>query len=168
LVVHSGFMVGEMRKTGFQGPIACIPHGAWIPEVDRFAYRERLGLNDIDTPLIGIFGFLKPYKRIAESLRAFRRLLRVEPRAKMILVGERHPEFPVDSLIRTMDLGAHVRVVGFTPIEDFSGFVAACDIVLNLRYPTVGETSGSLLRALGLGRAVLVSDVGAFHELPDS
>src|SRR2546427_186903 len=166
LIVHSRFMQEEMRSAGFEGPIARIPHGAWVPDIDRQAYRERLGLDET-TPLVGIFGFLKSYKRIAESLRAFRRLLRVEPRAKMILVAERHPDFPADSLIRTMDLGAHVRVVGFTPIEDFSGFVAACDIVLNLRYPTVGETSGSLLRALGLGRAVLVSDVGGFCEFPD-
>jgi glycosyltransferase involved in cell wall biosynthesis len=166
LIVHSEFMRREMRAAGFSGPIARIPHGAWIPQVDRFAYRDRLGLDET-TPLIGIFGHLKPYKRIPESLRAFRRLVRVEPRAKMILVGEEHPDFPVDSLIRTLDLSANVRVLGFTPIEDFTGYIAASDIVLNLRYPTVGETSGSLLRALGLGRAVLVSEVGAFAELPD-
>jgi len=166
IIVHSEFMRSEMRAAGFTGPIARIPHGAWIPGVDRMAYRERLGVHE-DTPLIGIFGNLKPYKRIAESLRAFRRLVGVEPRAKMILAGERHPDFPVDSLIRTLGLSPHVRVLGFTPIEDFAGFIAASDIVLNLRYPTVGETSGSLLRALGLGRAVLVSEVGAFAELPD-
>jgi glycosyltransferase involved in cell wall biosynthesis/SAM-dependent methyltransferase len=166
LIVHSDFMLREMRRQGFAGPIARIPHGAWIPQVDRFAYRDRLGVDE-DTPLIGIFGHLKPYKRIAESLRAFRRLLRVEPRAKMILVGEKHPDFQVDSLIRSLDLWGTVRVVGFTPIEDFAGYIAASDIVLNLRYPTVGETSGSLLRALGLGRAVMVSEVGAFAELPD-
>jgi glycosyltransferase involved in cell wall biosynthesis/SAM-dependent methyltransferase len=166
LIVHSDFMLREMRRQGFGGPIARIPHGAWIPQVDRFAYRDRLGVDE-DTPLIGIFGHLKPYKRIAESLRAFRRLLRVEPRAKMILVGEKHPDFQVDSLIRSLDLWGAARVVGFTPIEDFAGYIAASDIVLNLRYPTVGETSGSLLRALGLGRAVVVSDVGAFAELPD-
>jgi SAM-dependent methyltransferase len=40
-------------------------------------------------------------------------------------------------------------------------------VVLNLRYPTVGETSGSLQRALGLGKVVIVSDVGSFSELPD-
>src|SRR5690606_17470731 len=44
---------------------------------------------------------------------------------------------------------------------------AACDIVLNLRYPTVGESSGTLLRSLGLGRAVIVSDIGSFCEYPD-
>jgi len=166
LIVHSDFMLREMRQQGFAGPIARIPHGAWIPQVDRFAYRDRLGVEE-DTSLIGIFGHLKPYKRIAESLRAFRRLLRVEPRAKMILVGAKHPDFQVDSLIRSLDLWGAVRVLGFTPIEDFTGYIAASDIVLNLRYPTVGETSGSLLRALGLGRAVVVSEVGAFVELPD-
>ena len=70
-------------------------------------------------------------------------------------------------MIRTLGLSAAVRVMGFTPIEDFTGYMGACDIVLNLRYPTVGESSGSLLRALGLGKAVLVSAVGAFREFPD-
>ena len=40
-------------------------------------------------------------------------------------------------------------------------------MVLNLRYPTVGESSGTLLRALGMGKAVVVSDVGSFGEYPD-
>jgi SAM-dependent methyltransferase len=60
-----------------------------------------------------------------------------------------------------------VRLLGFTPIESFAGYIAACDVVLNLRFPTVGETSGSLLRAMGLGKATLVSEVGAFAEYPD-
>ena len=96
-----------------------------------------------------MFGFLKPYKRIAESLRAFRRLLRVQPNARMILVGEPHPDFPLQSLIDGLGLHPSVRVLGFTPIEDFVGYIAACDIILNLRYPTVGESSGTLLRSLG-------------------
>ena len=86
----------------------------------------------------------------------------------MILVGEPHPELQLDSLIRSLDLGAQVRVLGFRPIEEFVGYLAACDIVLNLRYPTVGENSGTLMRALGLGKAVIVSEVGSFSELPDS
>jgi SAM-dependent methyltransferase len=84
----------------------------------------------------------------------------------MILVGEPHAEFPVAGLIRTLGLNDHVRLIGFAPIEQFVEYMGACDIILNLRYPTVGETSGSLQRALGLGKAVIVSDVGAFSELP--
>ena len=166
VVVHSHFMEEEVRAAGYSGPIAVIPHGAWIPEADRNAWRHKLGLDEI-TPLIGIFGFLKPYKRIAESLRAFRRVVRLSPNTKMILVGEPHPEFPLEALIRSLGLSANVRVLGFTPIEDFVGYLGACDIVLNLRFPTVGESSGTLLRALGLGKAVMVSDVGSFQEFPD-
>jgi glycosyltransferase involved in cell wall biosynthesis len=39
-------------------------------------------------------------------------------------------------------------------------------VLVNLRYPTMGETSGSVIRALALGKALLVSDVGWFAELP--
>ena len=166
VIVHSYFVERQVRDAGFKGPVAVIPHGAWIPEADRMGFRQRLGL-DPSTPLIGIFGFLKPYKRIAESLRAFKRLLRVEPNVKMILVGEPHPEFPLRSIIESLGIGASVRILGFTPIEDFVGYIAACDIILNLRFPTVGESSGTLLRSLGLAKAVVVSDIGSFSEYPD-
>ena len=166
VVVHSRFMQEEMRAAGFTGPTAVIPHGAWIPQADRNGFRHKLGLDEA-TPLVGVFGYLKPYKRIAESLRAFRRLLRLMPNVKMILVGEPHPEFPVEAMIRSMGLSASVRVLGFAPIEDFVGYLGACDIVLNLRFPTVGESSGTLLRSLGLGKAVMVSEVGSFQEFPD-
>jgi glycosyltransferase involved in cell wall biosynthesis/SAM-dependent methyltransferase len=166
VVSHSVFVDRAARDRGFDGPSAVIPHGAWLEEADRLAYRTRLGLNERE-PLIGTFGFLKPYKRIEASLRAVARLKRLEPGIKMILVGEPHPELPVESMIDRMGLQENVRLLGFTPISDFAGYMAACDVILNLRYPTVGESSGTMLRALGLGKAVLVSDVGSFREYPD-
>ena len=166
-IAHSRYVAEDLRRQGFVGPIGIVPHGAWIPpEPNRMGARHRMGLGP-QTPLVGIFGFLKPYKRIAESLRAFRRLLRVRPEARMILVGEPHPDLQLDSLLDTLQLRPYVRVLGFTPIEEFTDLIAACDIILNLRYPTVGESSGTLLRSLGLGRAVLVSDLGSFREYPD-
>ena len=44
--------------------------------------------------------------------------------------------------------------------------MAACDAVVQLRAPTMGETSGSAIRTLGLGKPLVVSDVGWFAELP--
>ena len=166
-IAHSEFVAAHLRAAGLQAPVAVIPHGAWIPAApDRAGARHKLGL-DAGTPLVGIFGFLKPYKRIAESLRAFKRLLRLRPDARMILVGEPHAELGLDSLLDTLQVRHAVRVLGFTPIEDFTNLIAACDIILNLRFPTVGESSGTLLRSLGLGKAVLVSDIGSFREYPD-
>jgi SAM-dependent methyltransferase len=86
----------------------------------------------------------------------------------MILCGEAHPDFPVAQLIRGLGLEENVRMMGYVPIEEFTGYISACDIILNLRFPTVGESSGTLLRSLGLGRAVVVSNVGSFAEYPDA
>ncbi|HYM11017.1 MAG TPA: glycosyltransferase, partial [Bryobacterales bacterium] len=159
------FTADQVRRAGCAVPVGVIPHGAAVPEARRHEYRSRLGIDET-TPLLGIFGFLKPYKRIAESLRAFQRLVRLEPRARMILAGEEHPDLPLRRLIASLGLDAHVRVLGYVPIEDFVEYIGAVDICISLRYPTAGESSGPLLRALGLGRAVLVSDVGSFTELP--
>ena len=45
--------------------------------------------------------------------------------------------------------------------------MAACDACVLLRAPTMGETSGSAIRTLSLGKPLVVSDVGWFAELPD-
>jgi len=159
-IVHSEAVERALRREGFARPIARIPHGAWIEDGKawRTLYREKLGLTD--EPLMGVFGFLKPYKRTREILRAFKRLLKDHPEARLLFVGERHPEV-------SLDLPAEARHIDFTSAEDFTGYMAACDAVLNLRFPTVGESSGTLMRAFGLGKASVVSDIGSFRELPE-
>jgi hypothetical protein len=42
----------------------------------------------------------------------------------------------------------------------------ACDVAVNLRHPTGGETSASLLRLLATGVPTIVTDTGSFAELP--
>jgi glycosyltransferase involved in cell wall biosynthesis/SAM-dependent methyltransferase len=167
VIAHSRFVEREIRAAGYAGPLAVIPHGAWLGAGSRNDYRRRLGLNE-STPLAGVFGHLKPYKRIPELLRAFRRVTRVIPEARLILAGEPHPDLPLVPLIEGLGLSQAVRILGFTPAADFAGYLSACDAVLNLRFPTVGESSGALMRALGLGVPALVSDVGSFSELPDA
>ena len=44
--------------------------------------------------------------------------------------------------------------------------MAACDAVVSLRSPTMGETSGTAIRALSLGKPLVVSANGWFAELP--
>jgi glycosyltransferase involved in cell wall biosynthesis len=44
--------------------------------------------------------------------------------------------------------------------------MSGCDVLVNLRHPTMGETSGSVIRGMSLGKPLVVSDVGWFAELP--
>ena len=43
----------------------------------------------------------------------------------------------------------------------------ACDVAVNLRHPTGGETSASFIRLLAFGRPTIVNQIGAFAEVPE-
>ena len=44
--------------------------------------------------------------------------------------------------------------------------MAACDVIVSLRAPSMGETSAAALQALALGKPLVVSELGWFAELP--
>jgi SAM-dependent methyltransferase len=58
--------------------------------------------------------------------------------------------------------------MGYQTLEDFDGYLAACDVILNLRQTTFGESSGTMMRAFALGKPVIVSAVGGACELPEN
>ena len=58
-------------------------------------------------------------------------------------------------------------MTGYTRLNEFKQYMGACDICFNLRYPTQGESSASLHRMLGMGKAILLTDIGTFQEYPD-
>ena len=64
-------------------------------------------------------------------------------------------------------LGPHIRKTGYVNLAEFNSFIKYVDVVISLRYPSMGETSGAMIRALGLGKPCVVSDVAWFSELPD-
>jgi glycosyltransferase involved in cell wall biosynthesis len=127
--------------------------------------RARLGLP-ADVPLIATFGFLTGAKRLPVLLRAFARLRRELPAARLLLVGEVSPHFDFARVL-TDELAAGVEVTGRQPLDRFQLYMQACDVAVNLRHPTAGETSGAVIRLMGMGKPVVVSRSGAFAELPD-
>src|SRR6185437_575992 len=118
-------------------------------------------------PLIGCFGYLNMNKRIPELLEAFAAFRRDRPGARLLLVGAAGERFDVQRRLERLGLTEGVTRLDYVPEEGLWSLMAACDVLVNLRYPTMGETSGSVIRALSLGKALVVSDVGWFAELPD-
>ncbi len=143
-------------------PLHCAPEA---PST-RAALSTRLGVEP-DAFVVACFGYLTRTKRLDVALRAFSQLARNEPRAVFLAVGEiSKSEYDFTALVPP-DLAPRVRALGRIDLEGFEAAMARTDVAINLRYPTGGETSATLMRLLGLGRAVLVTDGGAFAELPD-
>ncbi|MCW5850195.1 MAG: glycosyltransferase [Anaerolineae bacterium] len=113
--------------------------------------------------------FLTPEKGLQAALEGFARFRQTHPTARYVLLGARADWFDLPALIAQYGLQEAVEVRGYAPtLQGFDQTLAQADIALNLRYPTGGETSASLLRALGVGLPAVVTDVGWFSEVPDA
>ena len=78
------------------------------------------------------------------------------------------PGFDLDRRLQRLGLdgGGTIRE-GYVDEARLWELMKACDVHVSLRSPTMGETSGTAIRALSLGKPLIVSDVGWFAELPD-
>jgi glycosyltransferase involved in cell wall biosynthesis len=155
LIVHSRYVETCARAAGFRGPVWQVPMPAWpVPEVEPAEIEG--------SPLYGSFGHVNESKRIPQLFSAFERLRARRPDARLLVVGAWSPRFA--------DLAAPAGVIrkDYVPEEELWRLLAACRAIVSLRWPTMGETSAAAIRALSLGKPLVVSDVGWFSELPDS
>ena len=131
----------------------------------RRAWRRRLGLAP-GTRLLASLGFVIPKKQIAETLTALARLPKDIDWHYVIGGEDRDPE--VRETCARLRLESRVTFLDYLDEADFDGVLAAADLLINLRFPTSGETSGTVCRALAAGLPCLISDHGWYGELPQS
>jgi glycosyltransferase involved in cell wall biosynthesis len=154
LIVHSGYVEEGARRLGYEGPLWRIPHPAWpAPHVEPARVEG--------APLVGCFGHLNASKRLPQLLEAFRFL---PDTARLLLVGPVSPRYDLDAVLARYGSERVIREA-HVPEERLWSLMSACDVLVSLRAPTMGETSGAALRALSLGKPLVVSDIGWFSEL---
>jgi glycosyltransferase involved in cell wall biosynthesis len=159
VICHSRYVESKARVYGYEGPIRVIPMPAW-PTVEANARLLPKG----HFPLIVCCGHLNVAKRIPQVLTAFERVRRAFPDALLVLAGTAAPSLRLDR--HGADQG--ILRLGYQAENDLWRLLADCDFSVSLRWPTMGETSGIAIRALSLGKPLVVSDEGWFSELPDS
>jgi glycosyltransferase involved in cell wall biosynthesis len=180
VIVHNETTRRRVLASRPAARVAVVPHHVAVapaadPEEERRAARRRLGVGD-DGLLVGTFGFQTPAKRLDVLLRAFARLRAERPGvdgrasgldARLAVVGAVDHAVDLDALFAA-GLGEAVTVVGHVEgLDRFLDWMRAVDVAVNLRHPTGGETSGTVIRLLGLGKPLVVTDAGAFAEIPD-
>jgi len=113
-----------------------------------------------------VFGYIGRNRRLETLLQA---LAELPERAQFqldiygeILDGEER----LRSLLRSLDLKRQVSLHGFTSEAKLDQALSGAHLAINLRFPTMGEASGSQLRIWAHALPSLVSRVGWYASLP--
>jgi glycosyltransferase involved in cell wall biosynthesis len=165
VVVHSRFAADVLRGRGYGGPVFVVPFPGYpVPRVDAAPIAPGR------FPVVSCVGAVTPAKRIPQLLRAFAQLRGAFPEALLVLAGADPERVQLSARLERLGLQPEddVLSLGHVSEADFWALLARSDVCVSLRWPTLGETSASVIRALGLGRPVVVSDVGWYAELPDA
>ena len=99
----------------------------------------------------GSFGFIGEYKKVPWILAAWRRWHDRPSDARLLLVGERQIEVDADT--------DAVIELGYVDDSEFMRLLASVDCGIQLREPSLGETSGPTASLAAHGRPTIVSDI---------
>jgi glycosyltransferase involved in cell wall biosynthesis len=161
VIVHSDFVKKRVeRKTA--KPVVRIPHhGHFLKTFDRPVERKKWGAGPDDI-LISSLGFVNRNRRYELVVAALGEL--ADSRLKYIIAGEDRGKLLRDLIAAS---NARISVERFLPLEEVESLIVASDICISLRYPTMGESSGALMRQMGYGRPTLITNFGSYAEIPD-
>lgn len=173
IVVHSQTAALNVLAAGYKRQIHIVPllqyphvmvsaDTSFSNDTLERCYQEHENHN---TFVIGMFGFggeTKRAKQLFAGLNALSSHLR--GRIRLIIVGTSL----YDRAVESSGLADRVASCGYVSSDDFARAMQMCQLVVNLRYPSMGETSAVQIQAMSAAKPTLVSDHGWFSELPDN
>ena len=129
--------------------------------------RHALGLP-CDALLVIAPGRATASSQLETLIHVVGRLRRELPSLRLVVAGEIDPDLACEDWVSQAGLGGGLVTTGRLSSEDLVRHLVAADVVSMLRFPSRGEISPMLVRALGVGRPVLVTaGTPAAEEMPE-
>jgi glycosyltransferase involved in cell wall biosynthesis len=170
--VHTAPLATALRREFPDSALTSIRlgHGTLVnPEEaqnHRARVRQRYGIP-AEAIVFGVSGGLTPDKRIPQVLDALAAILPYAPHAYLLLAGAPAQHYDVTADVRRRGLDGRTTITGYLASDgDVTSHLAACDVSVNVRWPTAREMSGPWLRALAAGRPTIVTDLAHLADLP--
>lgn len=170
--VHAPSLARQLKEDLPHGAVTAIrlAHGERLGE-DRIRrarsqVRAAYGISD-EAVVFGVFGGLTPEKRLAQVCDAIAAVVPYAPSAHLLLAGAAASHYDVAADVRTRRLEGRTTITGYLDTEaGLTDCIAACDVSLNLRWPSAREISGPWLRALAAGRPTVMMDLEHLVDVP--
>lgn len=170
IIVHSEFARNTVLDVNPRANVRKINHHYAPPPDEHIRspelIRKVLGVGR-DEFLVGSLGYITDSKKIDVLLRALAWMRDNGYSVKLLLVGKLLPGCEVLRWIEELGLEDRVIVTGFVDTRTFREYLNAPDAFVALRNPSAGETSGSVIKMMGTGMPIFLSDHYAFSEFPD-
>ncbi len=173
VIVHSEWLRRRAEQMLPGVDVAVIPLGVDLNAADcvretRGAIRRRFLLPEEAFVILSI-GVINRLKRLDVVMDAFVDFHKRHRDSRFVLMG------PADRiLLRSLNqfTAAHrlkhaVHILGHRSTNEMYEMISASDVCVNLRYPSMGESSATLAMIMAMGRPALVTPVGQFQEFPD-
>jgi glycosyltransferase involved in cell wall biosynthesis len=135
--------------------------------IDRAAMRAKLGVAEGDF-LACSFGIMAPTKCCEKILEAWLASpLNQDAKAHLVFVGENNVGAYGTEISRRMASNPRIRITGFVTFDEFHDYLSACDVAIQLRTMSRGETSGTILDCMAYHAPTIINAHGSGIEFPE-
>lgn len=114
-----------------------------------------------------LFGFINPNRRLESILRALSSE-RTAMDFTFDIYGTLWDRPKVEAMIVENNLSDKVHLHGFVNEKELDEAISAAHLAFNLRFPTMGEASGGILRSWSHATPAVVTDDGWYATLPET
>lgn len=168
VIVHHRWVRDQFTEASH---IHVIPHFAKVSsqpnqqQIDSF--KKRFHIRD-SCFLIVCLGFINSNKLPRLQVETAKSLLANGYPVHWLFAGETAPE--VKRLQLEVEASEYRDDITFTNYLDDVDYFAAlfsADVIVNLRNPSMGEASGTLMHALAAAKPAIISDINQYKEFPD-
>ncbi len=169
VIVHHRWIKNQFENNG---KFVVIPHFAKLnrqptpQEVQIF--KDRLKINGKHF-IVSCLGFINSNKLPMLQVEVVKRLINEGYPIKLIFAGQPAPD--VERLVHEVRVSDHrsdIIFTGYLNDTDYCSAIVASDLIINLRNPSMGEASGSLMQALAARKPTIVSNINQYREFPDT
>jgi glycosyltransferase involved in cell wall biosynthesis len=162
VIVHHQWLKHQFNNNDHIDVIPLFGEISFSPTLEQIArFREKFSIKDTHF-LISCLGLPELQVKVVKKL-----LAQGFP-VHLLFAGETSPEVrALQEEVEASEFRKYITFAGYLDETDYLSALFAADVVINLRNPSMGEGSLTLVHALAAAKPTIISDANQYTEFPD-